>query len=192
MTTESKDGEEIDDPEEGALEVPDEEPPEVEESSSSGPDEKESERPGIDDDEFADLDSIADDLAGDDGDADEDRDGAGDDGADGGEETTQESDTSRSSSGRSWGRMYRKNVVKASEILVDDFGDEDSEPITEEDVKDFELDESFNEFMVEKTGRPEDIPPGQWVAIGTVLLLGMNIMSETDLARELLSGDDDV
>lgn len=183
--TESKDSEDpegsIDDPPDDDLE----EPEEVPDSASSEASEDEDGQPEIDEAEMGDMDAIAD-LVGDDADdADE-----SEDAEDGEEADSSSSSSSSSSSGRSWGRMYTKGVVKTSEAIVDEFGDAGADPVTEADVRDLELDEAFDEWMAEKTGRPEDIPPGQWVAIGTILLVGGNAVTETDLAGELMEGVD--
>lgn len=173
----------IDDPSEGAPDSAD-----VDESTTSTPADDDEGQPDLDDEEMADLDAIADDIQDDADVESEDADDPEDDNA---ESATSAEESSTTSSERSWGRMYRKGVVKTSEALVDEFGDQEAEPITEADVQDFELDEAFDEFMAEKTGRPEDIPPGQWVALGTIVLVGGNLATETDVAGELLEGASD-
>lgn len=188
--TGSTDTEDPNDPETTPIGGSTEDPEEVEESTTSATDEDEEDQPPIEDDEFADLDAIAEDVqeaSTEDADSEdaEDRDVDESDSSD--EPSRDPTSTSSSREQRSWGKMYRKGVVKTSEALIDEFGDEGAEPITEADVQDMELDEAFNEWMEEKTGRPEDIPPGQWVLLGTLLLVGGNALTETDLAKEALS-----
>lgn len=175
-TTSATDEDELDAPDEAVEDAPDD-PPE----STDGEDST----PSLEDDEMADLDAIAEDVAAADAENDESEDAEDPSEDESGSET---SDDSTSTTSRSWGKMYTKGVVKASEAIVTEFGDESSEPITEADVRDLELDEAFDEWMVEKTGRPEDIPPGQWVAIGTMMLLGGNALTETDALEGALDG----
>lgn len=166
-------------------------PPEVEESSSSSTSEDESDEPELEDDSLADIDAIAEDLQeGESEDAEDPESPESDSDSADSTSTSSSTTSSTTSSGRSWGSMYTKGVVKLDEALIDEFGDEDSEPITEGDVQDLELDEAFDEWMAEKTGRPEEIPPGQWVAIGTLLLIGGNVATETDAVSELISQAD--
>lgn len=148
------------------------------------------EQPALEDDEMADLDAIAEDVAAAESENEESEDAEDDekDEPESSEESlTDSTQSTDSTSDRSWGKMYTKGVVKLDEALIDEFGDESSAPITEADIRDLELDEAFDEWMATKTGRPEDIPPGQWVAIGTALLVGGNLLTETDVAKEALS-----
>lgn len=157
-------------------------------------------QPDLDDDEMADPSAIADAVAAAESDEDDDSDSTESDetesdqsdGDEEGSSTTSSTSTTSaltgSSSDRSYGELYVKGVVKLDEALIDEFGDQDSTPITEADVRDMDLDDAFDEWMVEKTGRPEDIPPGQWVLMGTLILVGGHALVETDLAGEVLDG----
>lgn len=145
----------------------------------------EDERPSIDEDDMADLGPISDDLddadpVGPVGTSDDDQDEDDDvqDDLDGAEGMVD--------SGRNWGDLYVKSVSTASGALVANFGDEGAEGVSEQALRDMDLDATFEEVMVDKAGRPENIPPEQWLLIGTVLVVGANLATETDLLENAI------
>jgi hypothetical protein len=153
--------------------------------------EEEEEKPPIDDEEFADLSAVAEEI--------EESSGAGaddtdeddpDDGDDAGDETAEESDHTRGRSGRGWGDMYVASVTSGLNAVIDEHGKPGAEQLDEQMARDLHLDEAFEEVM-EKRGRA-DMPPEQELLMGTLILAGTVVLSKTDLPSQALAevGDD--
>lgn len=164
---------------------------EIEEQEAPDDGEDEEEKPPIEDEEFADLSAVADEIEESAGAGAEDGDDAGDDregGAD--QEASSEDPTRGSPRGRGWGDMYVASVTSGLNAIVEEHGKDGAEPLDEQMARDLHLDEAFEEVM-EKRGRA-DMPPEQELLMGTLILAGTVVLSKTDLPAQALSevGDD--
>lgn len=148
-------------------------------------DDVEEEKPEIDDEEFADLSAVAEEIedsagAGADGEPDEETDDVDDT-----DDATDGDDTRGSSSGRGWGDMYVTSVTSGLNAVIDEHGKPGAEKLDESMARDLHLDEAFEEVM-EKRGRA-DMPPEQEVMMGTLILAGTVLLSKTDLPSQALA-----
>lgn len=156
---------------------------EEQEAPDEGDDE---EKPPIEDEEFADLSAVADEIeesagAGAEDEGDEDVDDQ-EDGAD--QEASSEDHTRGSPRGRGWGDMYVASVTSGLNAVIDEHGKDDADPLDEQMARDLHLDEAFEEVM-EKRGRA-DMPPEQELLMGTLILAGTVVLSKTDLPAQAL------
>lgn len=165
---------------------------EMEEQEPSDEDvDEEEEKPPIEDDEFADLSSVADEIEESAGAEAEDEDDVDDDqGDDADQEDSSEDHTRGSPAGRGWGDMYVASVTSGLNAVIDEHGKDGAEPLDEQMARDLHLDDAFEEVM-EKRGRA-DMPPEQELLMGTLILAGTVVLSKTDLPAQALSevGDD--
>ncbi|WP_251327934.1 hypothetical protein [Haloplanus pelagicus] len=142
-------------------------------------------KPPIEDEEFADLSAVADEIeesagAGAEGEGDEDV----DDQEDGVHQEAGE-DHTRGRPGRGWGDMYVASVTSGLNAIVEEHGKDGAEPLDEQMARDLHLDEAFEEVM-EKRGRA-DMPPEQELLMGTLILAGTVVLSKTDLPAQALA-----
>ena len=149
----------------------------------------EEEKPPIEDEEFADLSAVADEIeesagagAEDDEDVDDQEGGAD-------QEASSEDHTRGSPRGRGWGDMYVASVTSGLNAVIDEHGKDGADPLDEQMARDLHLDEAFEEVM-EKRGRA-DMPPEQELLMGTLILAGTVVLSKTDLPAQALAGVDD-
>jgi hypothetical protein len=150
------------------------------------------EKPPIEDEEFADLSAVADEIeesagAGAEDEGDEDVDDDDEDDVD--QEASSEGHTRGSPRGRGWGDMYVASVTSGLNAVIDEHGKDGADPLDEQMARDLHLDEAFEEVM-EKRGRA-DMPPEQELLMGTLILAGTVVLSKTDLPAQALAGVDD-
>jgi len=159
---------------------------EIEEQDA--PDEgDEEEKPPIEDEEFADLSAVADEIEDSAGAGAEDDDEDVDDQEDGADQETSSEDHTRGSPrGRGWGDMYVASVTSGLNAVIDEHGKDGADPLDEQMARDLHLDEAFEEVM-EKRGRA-DMPPEQELLMGTLILAGTVVLSKTDLPAQALAG----
>jgi hypothetical protein len=146
------------------------------------PAEEDEEKPEIDNEEFADISAVAEEIedsagagAEEEGDDEQTDNDAGDDG---------DADTPLDTESRGWGDMYVASVTSGLNAVIDEHGKPGAEEIDEAMARDLHLDEAFEEVM-EKRGRA-DMPPEQEVLIGTLILAGTVVLSKTDLPAKAL------
>jgi len=158
---------------------------EIEEQDA--PDEgDEEEKPPIEDEEFADLSAVADEIEESAGAGAEDDDEHVDDQEDGADQEASSEDHTRGSPrGRGWGDMYVASVTSGLNAVIDEHGKDGADPLDEQMARDLHLDEAFEEVM-EKRGRA-DMPPEQELLMGTLILAGTVVLSKTDLPAQALS-----
>jgi hypothetical protein len=158
---------------------------EIEEQDA--PDEgDEEEKPPIEDEEFADLSAVADEIEESAGAGAEDESDDVDDQEDGADQEASSEDHTRGSPhGRGWGDMYVASVTSGLNAVIDEHGKDGAEPLDEQMARDLHLDEAFEEVM-EKRGRA-DMPPEQELLMGTLILAGRVVLSKTDLPAQALS-----
>ncbi|MFD1633164.1 hypothetical protein ACOZ4L_05670 [Haloplanus ruber] len=155
---------------------------------------EEEEKPPIEDEEFADLSAVADEIeesagAG----AEDDDEDIDDDQDDVDQEASSEDHTRGSPRGRGWGDMYVASVTSGLNAVIDEHGKDGADPLDEQMARDLHLDEAFEEVM-EKRGRA-DMPPEKEVMVGTMGLAFVVLLSKTDLPAQALAelgggGDD--
>ncbi|MGB9987309.1 hypothetical protein [Salarchaeum japonicum] len=138
------------------------------------------EQPALDDDEMADLAGIGEEIEDDLDDAEPDD---GDETSDEIESAGESSESTPSGDRRKWGDMYCNIAVTATESLIEGL-DGDAE-VSGDDLRDLDVDDAFNEMMAER-GRPEDVPPQQWVFMGTAMFVVGNVVAQTDVLERLL------
>jgi len=159
---------------------------EIEQDAPDGGDDEE-EKPPIDDEEFADLSAVADEIEESAGagaeDDDEDVDDQDENDAD--QEASSEDHTRGRPGGRGWGDMYVASVTSGLNAVIDEHGKDGADPLDEQMARDLHLDEAFEEVM-EKRGRA-DMPPEQELLMGTLILAGTVVLSKTDLPAQALS-----
>jgi hypothetical protein len=160
---------------------------EIEEQDAPDERDDEEEKPPIEDEEFADLSAVADEIEESAGagaeDDDEGVDDQDEDGAD--QEASSEDHTRGRSRGRGWGDMYVASVTSGLNAVIDEHGKDGAERLDEQMARDLHLDEAFEEVM-EKRGRA-DMPPEQELLMGTLILAGTVVLSKTDLPAQALS-----
>jgi len=146
----------------------------------------EEEKPPIEDEEFADLSAVAEEIedsagagAGEEGDEKD------DDDQDAGDDTAEQDDHTRGRPSRGWGDMYVASVTSGLNAVIDEHGKDGAERVDEQMARDLHLDEAFEEVM-EKRGRA-DMPPEQELLMGTLILAGTVVLSKTDLPAQALS-----
>jgi len=159
---------------------------EIEEQEAPDDGEDEEEKPPIEDEEFADLSAVADEIeesagAG----AEDESDDVDDQDDDADQEASSEDHTRGSPRGRGWGDMYVASVTSGLNAVIDEHGKDGAEPLDEQMARDLHLDEAFEEVM-EKRGRA-DMPPEQELLMGTLILAGTVVLSKTDLPAQALS-----
>jgi hypothetical protein len=157
---------------------------EIEEQDASDDEEDEEEKPPIEDEEFADLSAVADEIEESAGAGAEDESDDVDDQEDGADQEASSEDHTRVSS-RGWGDMYVASVTSGLNAVIDEHGKDGAEPLGEQMARDLHLDEAFEEVM-EKRGRA-DMPPEQELLMGTLILAGTVVLSKTDLPAQALS-----
>ncbi|AXG09487.1 hypothetical protein [Haloplanus rubicundus] len=164
---------------------------EIDEQDAPDEGDDEEEKPPIEDEEFADLSAVADEIEESAGAGSEDDEEDVDDQEDSADQKASSEDHTRGSPrGRGWGDMYVASVTSGLNAVIDEHGKDGSEPLDEQMARDLHLDEAFEEVM-EKRGRA-DMPPEQELLMGTLILAGTVVLSKTDLPAQALSevGDD--
>jgi hypothetical protein len=157
---------------------------EIEEQEAPDDGEDEEEKPPIEDEEFADLSAVADEIEESAGAGAEDESDDVDDQENGADQEVSE-DHTRGRPGRGWGDMYVASVTSGLNAVIDEHGKDGAEPLDEQMARDLHLDEAFEEVM-EKRGRA-DMPPEQELLMGTLILAGTVVLSKTDLPAQALS-----
>jgi len=148
---------------------------------------EEEEKPPIEDEEFADLSAVADEIEESAGAGTEDDDEDVDDDQDDADQEASSADHTRGSPrGRGWGDMYVASVTSGLNAVIDEHGKDGADPLDEQMARDLHLDEAFEEVM-EKRGRA-DMPPEQELLMGTLILAGTAVLSKTDLPAQALAG----
>jgi hypothetical protein len=145
------------------------------------------EQPEIENEEFADLGEIADDVeaeAGAGADDDLDNQDTGDDDL----PAPDDDNAAPSSDGETWGDLYVGTLTTVSNALIEEYGDE-SKKIDEELARQQHLDEYFNEWM-ESRGKREDMPPEQALILSTSMFMVTVLGTKTDLFSQLLAEAD--
>lgn len=151
------------------------------------------EQPDIEASERADLDGLADladqveEEAG--AEVKDDEDDADDD------ETTDESAAmpkpGEASGGADWGDLYCSTVTTGLNAVIEEYGDEDAEPVDESLARDLHLDEYVNDWLAEQ-GKAE-MDPAQGMVVATGALCLTVLVSKTDIpqmAMQKLQNDD--
>jgi len=156
---------------------------EIEEQDVPDDGEDEEEKPPIEDEEFADLSAVADEIEESAGAGAEDEGDAGDDQDDADQEASSD-DHTRGRPGRGWGDMYVASVTSGLNAVIDEHGKPGAEKLDEQMARDLHLDDAFEEVM-EKRGRA-DMPPEQELLMGTLILAGTVVLSKTDLPAQAL------
>lgn len=141
------------------------------------------ELPEMEPDEFADvdLDELADEVESESGttaDQDESADQDQDDSVE------QDDDALDLDAGESWGDMYVGTLTTVSNLIIEEHGVEDAEPVDEQIARQLHLDEHFDEWMAER-GKSE-MPPEQAILIGTTMFLIVTVGTKTDLPSQLM------
>ncbi|AXG11631.1 hypothetical protein [Haloplanus rubicundus] len=159
---------------------------EIDEQDAPDEGDDEEEKPPIEDEEFADLSAVADEIEESAGAGSEDDEEDVDDQEDSAEQEASSEDHTRGSPrGRGWGDMYVASVTSGLNAVIDEHGKDGAEPLDEQMARDLHLDEAFEEVM-EKRGRA-DMPPEQELLMGTLILAGTVVLSKTDLPAQALS-----
>ena len=158
---------------------------EIEEQDAPDEGDDEEEKPPIEDEEFADLSAVADEIeesagaGAEDDDEDVDDQDVGDDA----DQVTSEDHTRGSA--RGWGDMYVASVTSGLNAVIDEHGKPGADRLDEQMARDLHLDEAFEEVMA-KRGRA-DMPPEQELLMGTLILAGTVVLSKTDLPAQALA-----
>lgn len=150
--------------------------PEADPDTETDPDDT----PDIEDSEMADFEAVADQIeAAPESDEDLDTIGVEGDQEDDGEESDEEARPPAQ-----WGDLYVRGLTSTLNVVIDEYGGPESEPIDEQMARDLHLDVAFSEVM-DKRGRA-DMPPEHEVLVGTLVLSGTVIAAKTDLLNEAL------
>lgn len=96
--------------------------------------------------------------------------------------------TAESTDGDSYGDMYVGTLTGVSNLLIEEHGKPDAEPIDEAMARQLDLGEHVDDWMA-KRGK-SDMPPEQAVLISTTLFLVAVLGSKTELPTKLLEEAD--
>lgn len=155
-------------------------------------DQADGDQPPIEDDEMADMDTLAEQIEAETAPettaADDDQDEA-DTADDGGEptETSAEGVALDTPDGDSWGDWYVGTLTGVSNAVIEEYGD-DADPIDESMARQFGIDDAIDRLMAER-GTP-DMPPEQQVLLGTLAFAAAVAVWKTDLASHLIQEAD--
>jgi hypothetical protein len=170
------------------MEDPNEDSDAVEETDADA-----EEQPPIDDDEIAEIpDDLVDQVeaeAGRSADAESDPGEADDATSDEAAAADAESDAGgvAAPGGRTWGDMYVDGLTTLTKAVVDEHGDDDiSQDELRAQADDLYIDEYFDEFLAAH-GKAEHMPPEQALLCASLLFVGGVVVTETDLAQQLVS-----
>ncbi|GAA0276898.1 hypothetical protein [Halobacterium noricense] len=145
------------------------------------------EQPDIDPDEQADMDGLADlaeqveEEAGADVDDDQEDTDADNEGA----EEEASAPAAPGGSTTNWGDLYVGTVTTGLNAVIDEYGHDDADHISEDLARDLHLDEYVDDWMAEQ-GKAE-MDPAQGMLIATVALAMTVLVSRTDLPSKALS-----
>jgi hypothetical protein len=164
-----------------------EEPVDATEGEQADPDDG---RPAINEEEMADLDAVREEVADettppDSNDEQEsDDDAESDQTADTGGDDTEALDPD----GDTVGDLYVNALVSTSNMLIEEHGREDADPIDEQPLRQFGVDDAVDKLMADNGG--PDLPPEHQVLIGTAFFAVVVLGTKTTLIEDALENAD--